>query len=253
MMAMVTSTEVKEEAKRVGFAFAGVASLEALRSLPTGDIAGVKTLVPPEEELPTVKSAVVVGYRIYDPIFNVQTQDPNAPGLGLYETESRFEYHQLYGEVVLARAWMLAAWLRQRGFDALPTRAIALKKAATIAGLGRQGKNTLFLNPEHGPRIRLCAVLTLAELEPDTPFTRGLCGDCNRCLQVCPTKALGPNGIEIKRCMVFATEEPTAEGLADDVREMALRLIARPTRGSFIECTICQEACPIGWGGGAQS
>ena len=77
---------------------------------------------------PTVKSAVVVGYRIYDPIFNVQTQDPNAPGLGLYETESRFEYHQLYGEVVLARAWMLAAWLRQRGFDALPTRAIALKR-----------------------------------------------------------------------------------------------------------------------------
>ncbi len=243
---VLTSAEVKAAARDVGLSIAGVISLEQLRSLPTGDVGGVHTLVPAEEELPTARSAVVVGYHIWDPIFNVHTLDPRWRGFGLHPEEERFEFHQLYSEVVGRKAWRLASWIRDRGFDAVPAGSLPLKRAAALAGLGMQGKNTVFLSKEYGPRVRLGAVLTSAELEPDPPFEGDLCGDCTRCIRACPTKALRPHEVTIKRCVVYALESPGTDDVDADVREAAERLIIRPTRGSFIECTICLEACPVG-------
>ncbi len=243
---MVTSREVKEKARELGFALVGVIGLDQLRSLPTGDVKGVHTLVEAEEELPTAKSAVVVGYHIWDPIFNVHTLDPRWRGIGLHEKGESFEFHQLYSEVVGRKAWQLAGWLRKLGFDAVPAGGLPLKRAAALAGLGMQGKNTVVITREYGPKVRLGAVLTSAELESDAPFSGDLCGDCTRCIRACPTKALKPHEITIKRCMVYALESPESMDVDGDVREMAGRLILRPTAGSFVECTRCLDACPVG-------
>jgi len=243
---MVTSAEAKEQAKKIGFSIVGVISLEQLRSLPIGDVQGVHTLVKAEDELSTVKSAIVVGYHIWDPIFNVQTLDPRWRGIGLHPVGEQFEFHQLYSEVVGIKAWRLASWLRDEGFDAVPALGMPLKRAATLAGLGMQGKNTVFLSKEYGPRVRLGAILTSAELEPDQSFIGDLCGDCTRCLNACPTKALKPYEITIKRCMVYATESPGSDDVDEDVRRIVDKLTIRPTRASFVECTICLDACPLG-------
>ncbi|MCX6649208.1 MAG: hypothetical protein NTV61_07450 [Candidatus Bathyarchaeota archaeon] len=237
---------MKEKARSIGFALVGVIGLDQLRRLPTGDVGGVHTLVQAEEELPTVKSAVVVGYHIWDPIFNVHTLDPRWRGIGLHGSEERFEFHQLYTEVVGRKAWQLAGWLRGEGFDAVPASGLPLKRAAAQAGLGMQGKNTVVITREYGPKVRLGAVLTSAELEPDAPFQGDLCGDCTLCVRACPTKALKPHEITIKRCMVYALESPESTDVDVDVREMAERLILRPTAGSFVECTRCLDVCPVG-------
>ncbi len=242
----LTSTEVKAVAKDVGFSIAGVLSLEQLRLLPTGSVDGVHALVSAEEELPTARSAVVVGYHIWDPIFNVHTLDPRWRGFGLHQDGERFEFHQLYSEVVGRKAWKLASWIRDRGFDAVPANSLPLKRAAALASLGVQGKNTVFLSKEYGPWVRLGAVLTSAELEPDPPFEGDLCGDCTLCIRACPTKALKPHEVTIKRCMVYALESPGTSDVDEDVREAAKRMIIRPTKGSFIECTVCLEVCPVG-------
>lgn len=237
---------VKDQAKRLGFDLTGIVSIEALRVLPVGDVEGVKMLRRAEEELPSVKSGIILGYRIWDPIFNVHTIEPGWRGYGLHSPDEEFEFHQLYAEVITNKAWRLADWLRESGFQAKPSTGIPLKRAAVQAGLGWQGKNTLLISAEYGPRVRLGAVLTSAELEPDERFKEDLCGDCVICVSACPTKALKPYEIEVKRCMVYASESPESRDVDKSVRELTEKLTLKPTRGSFIECTICQEACPIG-------
>jgi epoxyqueuosine reductase len=243
---MVTSHETKEKARNIGFSLVGIIALDQLRLLPKGDVEGVHTLLQAEEELPTVKSAIVVGYHIWDPIFNVHTLDPRWRGIGLHESGKKFEFHQLYSEVVGRKAWQLSDWLRSKSFDAVPAGSLPLKRAAVLAGLGMQGKNTIVITREYGPKVRFGAILTSAELKPDTPFSGDLCGDCMQCIQACPSKALKPHEITIKRCMVYGLESPESTDVDADVRKMTDKLVLRPTARSFIECTRCLDVCPIG-------
>jgi epoxyqueuosine reductase len=243
---MITSGDIKEKAREIGFQLVGLLSLEALRSLPKGDVEGVHTLVAAEDELPTVKSAIILGYHIWDPIFNVHTLDPRWRGIGLHGPSEKFEFHQLYTETVSRKALELALWLKGMGFDAEMARGLPFKPAAALAGLGMQGKNTVLITRDYGPKVRLGAVLTSAELEPDTPFEGDLCGDCTRCIRACPTKALKSHEIAVKRCMVYALESPESGDVDADVRDATHKLILRPTQGSFVECTRCLDACPIG-------
>ncbi len=136
--------------------------------------------------------------------------------------------------------------LRELGHDAVVTESIPMKATAIRCGLGSQGKNTLLIHPELGPRIGLMAILTTAELEQDKPFKGDLCGDCTKCIKACPSGALKPYNIEINRCMAYASENPGGKQVPSDVRALTEKHIIRPTKCSYIECTICMEACPIG-------
>jgi epoxyqueuosine reductase len=185
-----------------------------------------------------VKSVVILGYRIWDPAYNLVVTRPDAAGDA--------PFHQLYAEVASNKAWEVAHYLKSKGFEAVSTRAICLKKAAVLAGIGAQGKHTVVVSPVYGPHLRFAAVLTSAELEDDQAFTDDLCGSCTRCVDACPTKALRPHLIKIDRCMVYAAENPDSDKVSANVRELEKRFIRRPSKHSFIECTICLDACPIG-------
>lgn len=89
---------------------------------------------------------------------------------------------------------------------------------------------------------------TSAALEPDEPYVGDLCGDCTRCIDACPTGALRPHELEIRRCLTYAAEHPFSVEVEDDVRGLEARFIRRPTLNSFIECTVCQDVCPAGRG-----
>ncbi|MGB9622274.1 MAG: hypothetical protein ACPL07_00370 [Candidatus Bathyarchaeia archaeon] len=47
---------VKDEARRIGFSLAGIISIEKLRTLPVGDVGGVKMLRMVVGELSSTKS-----------------------------------------------------------------------------------------------------------------------------------------------------------------------------------------------------
>jgi len=156
------------------------------------------------------------------------------------------ERYQLYYEVLKNKAWRIVEYLVKKGHEALISLDIPLKTLAVRCGLGSQGKNTLLIAPNYGPRIRLISVLTTAKLEGDEPFKDDLCGECEKCISACPTKALEPYKIKINRCLTYAVEKPDAKDLSGDVRKIEKRLTLRPTSNSYIECTICIEACPFG-------
>lgn len=244
---MVTKQEIREISKTLGVTAVGITSADRLKDLPTGAVLDVTHHLAVHEVLPSARSAIILAYRVWDPIFNVVASGPKWVKKGVSLENKGSEFYQLYSQVLDAKAWALAHNLQKKGYESVVTRSIALKPAAIKAGLGCRGKNTLTVSPEYGSYVRFTAVLTSAELEPDEPISQDLCAECTRCIDACPTKALRPYEIDIKRCLNYATENPESSAVDEDVRELELKLIKKPSLNSFIECTICQDVCPVGF------
>ncbi|MGD8506583.1 MAG: 4Fe-4S double cluster binding domain-containing protein [Candidatus Bathyarchaeota archaeon] len=243
---MTLAKDLKQKAKEVGFVSSGISNPNMLRGLPHGWIGTVTNLRSPEEELPNVKSVVLMSYYAWDKALNLQVDSVYLKGREMYTPKVPLENYQLYYEIMRNKAWKIVDYLRKKGFESLLSLAIPLKTAAVRCGLGCQGKSTLLVTPNYGPRVRLISVLTTAELDADEPYKEDLCKDCEKCVMACPTKALEPYQIKINRCMTYAAEKPDASDVPEDVRRLERRLIERPTPNSYIECTICIDACPIG-------
>lgn len=96
--------------------------------------------------------------------------------------------------------------------DSMP---LAEKALAARAGLGFIGKNHLLIHPRLGPQVLLGEVVTTAVLEPDVP-SQGDCGDCDLCLQACPTGALRPDGfLDARLCTSCLTQYGSSSGTGD--------------------------------------
>jgi len=144
--------------------------------------------------------------------------------------------------------------------------ALSLVHAAVEAGLGTLGLNLMLLTPEYGPRVILTAVLTSAELEPDTRMTKPLChGEtCGRCLLACPGDAVQHWGLDKKKCAPYASPHGFAHVVshvgnvlrAESV-EQKMELLRSGDSfniwqtmlrgvGAYTGCTRCVDVCPIG-------
>jgi len=72
-----------------------------------------------------------------------------------------------------------------------PDGGMSLRVVGCAAGLGELGRSKLFLSRQFGPRQRMFAVLTDAELEPDPLIEPGsICDDCGSCSRACPAGAI---------------------------------------------------------------
>ncbi len=72
-----------------------------------------------------------------------------------------------------------------------PDGIVSLRVVGVAAGLGELGHSKVLLTPEFGPRQRVFAVLTDAELEPTPLFTGEVCDGCLACVQECEARAIG--------------------------------------------------------------
>jgi len=101
---------------------------------------------------------------------------------------------------------------------------VSAKHCAVAAGLGRIGRNTLFVTPEYGNMVWLNAILTEAELEADVLLTGDPCPDsCSLCIESCPAGALGDPAMDQKACLAHAF---------------------RTEREFLIVCHECRTICP---------
>lgn len=80
-----------------------------------------------------------------------------------------------------------------------PDGIISLRVVGVAAGLGELGLSKVFLTPQFGPRQRVFAVLTDAELEPTPLQTRQVCDECGACVRACQACAIGTERSETFR------------------------------------------------------
>ena len=80
-----------------------------------------------------------------------------------------------------------------------PDGMISLRIIGVAAGLGELGHSKLLLTPQFGPRQRVFAVFTDAELEPTPLFTGSICDGCQACVRECEAGAIGTSrNVEVR-------------------------------------------------------
>lgn len=220
----VISAALKQKAEALGFDAIGVAPasdpwpagahLRAfLEEGRHGDMAwlgqergGANPREHPQALWPEAKSAILVGQSYASADDAIALLQRRESGL-VSAYAARRDYH----EVVKGKLKQLAQWLAQQtAADVkvfVDTAPLMEKPLAQRAGLGWQGKHTNLVSREHGSWLFLGAILSVAEIAPDTP-EQDHCGSCSACLDVCPTNAFpAPYQLDARRCLAYLTIE----------------------------------------------
>ena len=116
--------------------------------------------------------------------------------------------------------------------DSAPVMEVAL---AARSGLGWRGKHTLLLSRDGGSLYFLGELFVALDLARDPPVSAH-CGTCERCIEVCPTRAIvAPYQLDARRCISYLTIE----------HHGAIPEELRPLLGNRIYgCDDCQLVCP---------
>lgn len=132
-----------------------------------------------------------------------------------------------------------------------------VRRAAVEAGLGQLGVNNCLVTSEYGSRVRLVAVITSLEVEPDPRKEWGVvpdfCKSCGfRCCKACPAKALsGKGAVDHYRCMVMKPDKVSPEKALATFRKRwsgsPLVLAAKSISYTDVAptaCVTCLTLCP---------
>lgn len=184
--------------------------------------------------------AVSVGLRLSDAILDEISDKP---------TFTYFHHYRSANTLLDQITLRGLLFIQQQGFNALAVPASQTvndtsgpymgifphKTAAVLAGLGRIGKNGLFIHDIYGPRVRLATILTDMDLPSAELVQKSDCLSCRRCVDACPAMAL--TGREWK---AGSTREELMDPKA--CSDYMIKNFKHIGRGSV--CGICVKVCP---------
>ena len=144
-----------------------------------------------------------------------------------------------YHDVVKGKLKRIAQWLAHEAKAEvkvfIDTAPLMEKPLAQKAGLGWQGKHTNLVSRQLGSWFFIGAILTTAELDPDSPEDDH-CGSCRACLDICPTKAFpAPYQLDARRCISYLTIEHQGHIAPEFRAAMGNRIYG---------CDDCLAVCP---------
>lgn len=104
------------------------------------------------------------------------------------------------------------------------------------AGLGWIGKNTCLIHPKKGSLFFLGEILTSLETLDEPAPLPDFCGNCQRCIEICPTEAISADRVlDARKCISYWTIES---------RKIPPESL-RPLFGDWLfGCDLCQTICP---------
>lgn len=110
------------------------------------------------------------------------------------------------------------------------------KLGAHLSGLGWIGKSCLLITPEQGPRVRWTSVLTDAPLSATGTPQPDRCGDCTKCVDICPVRAFTGRHFDCK--------EPREARYDAAKCDAYFRSMEQENRMKV--CGLCLYVCPFG-------
>ncbi len=200
MPATIDKAELRAFALSQGLDLLGVANIERFANAPER--------MHPSSIYPEAKSVIVVARRILRGNWRGIEEGTYWP------TYTTFGYHGLLNTLFIPLPlYETACFVEDHGFEAVPyypgvpeSQApreplrpgavapnvhLAIRIAGICAGVGEIGWSKVFLTEQFGPRQRLAAILTDAEIEPDPLLEPGsICTKCMVCVDGCPAAAI---------------------------------------------------------------
>ena len=238
---------IKNEAKKMGFIFCGIAKagfleeeaprLEAwLKKGMHGEMQYMENhfdkRLDPRLLVDGAKSVISLGLNYYTEDIQV---DPSSPKI------SKYAYGVDYHHVIKGKLKQLLEIINEKigevGGRAFVDSAPVLDKAwAKKAGLGWVAKNTNLINQKAGSFFFLAELIVDIELEYDIAPTADHCGTCTRCIDACPTEAIvAPYVVDGSRCISYLTIELK--------NEIPKEFSGKMDNWMF-GCDVCQDVCP---------
>ncbi len=187
-----TGESVKKMLKEWGMTVAGIADPARFEGAPPGH--------GPYDLMPKVRSVIVAGVRIPDPVvdwdeYHLKMTEMEtdfavrANAENFYMQMGHFVHDMMLNTAAIRLANYLETEHRLRSLPAVNAQHTGLghpvhgaffgffsqRHAAVRAGLGEFGYNGLVINPTYGPRVRYVSILTEAELEPDPLVAEKIC------------------------------------------------------------------------------
>ncbi len=163
-------------------------------------------------------------------------KDPAAPVL------SKYAYGTDYHFIMKDKLKKLLRFIQQEipgcNGRAFVDSAPVLERAwAKRAGLGWIGKNSLLISQKHGSFVFIGELILDVGLPVDNvKLVRNHCGNCTRCIDACPTKAIVDDCIvDANRCISYQTIEK--KGDLDN-------RLKNQFENRIFGCDICQDVCP---------
>jgi epoxyqueuosine reductase len=243
----VYSQLIKEEAKRLGFLFCGIAPagfleeeaplLEKwLKSGYHGEMSYMENhfdkRLDPRLLVAGAKSVISLGLNYYTEENQV---DPEAPKLSMYAYGE--DYHSVIKSKLKTLLESINAQIGEVHGRAFVDSAPVLDKAwAKKAGMGWIGKHTNLISKQKGSYFFLAELIVDLELAYDSPMLTDHCGSCTRCIDACPTEAIvAPYVVDGSRCISYLTIELK--------NEIPTEFQGKLDNWMF-GCDVCQQVCP---------
>ena len=246
---------VQREAQRLGFALVGVARAEAsarraeleqwIHDGKHGEMQWIADRVTEAADVRTLlrgaRSVICVADR-----YHTGAADRVEVGRGRI---ARYARTKDYHDIIRDRLRRLGRFVREHA-PSSETRLtgdihpILEREQAARALLGAIGKHTLLIRPGLGSYFLLGEIITDADIAasdeaPPSDATHAdstdPCGQCTRCLDACPTKAITPWSVDATRCTAYLTIEH---------RSAIAPEFFGSTGDWWFGCDICQEVCP---------
>ena len=210
----------------------------SLDLIGVADIGGVRDRICglPENTVAGLPFAIVGAMKVSSAVLDTLEDGPNVL---YYHHYRQLNFHLDRAALGLARE------MERRGYLAIPIAAsqvvdwgsmrghVSHKELGRLAGLGWLGINNLLVTPDFGARVRLVSVLTNMPLAPGRPVAGG-CGDCRRCLTVCPAGAIheDPAGFDHMACYQQLKEFTKSRRIGQYICGLCVKACAGQSGGS---------------------
>jgi epoxyqueuosine reductase len=242
---MLTSDDIKKFCRSVDIDLVGVTDVQPFSkwrkemdlgikngwvsvppSMLPNDEGSLEAWTDPRRSLPSARSIIVIGIRY---LSLVPEGGGGEVGRGKVAREHWYDFYPYLN----GRRDLLIRYLRGNGAEAIDIK-LPVKAAAHRSGVGVYGKNTNIQNEDYGSWLLFRTVVTDLELRPDEEL-EPRCGACQRCLRLCPTKAIKePYVLDSGRCLSTILTSPGPVPI-EHREAVGMRILG---------CDLCQEVCP---------